>query len=284
MPNVTKQTTKPRKRKKGGKVVDRIQPIGFDKKDGIKINLYGRSGTGKTTLWATFPKPILAVVCSGGSQPGELRSINTPAYRKTINQVVIESSEEIKELVEYQKETNKYATIVLDHATGLQDYVLREVLGIDQAPAQLSWGVASQQQYGQVALQMKERLRSLLDLDCNVVIVAQEREFNTDSEGDLLMPFVGSALTPSVTGWLNPACDYICQTFIRQVSEQVTIKVGNKEVKKSRKGAGVEYCLRTAPDPVFITKFRLPKGVDLPDVIVDPDFDNINQLITGQGG
>jgi hypothetical protein len=86
-----------------------------------------------------------------------------------------------------------------------------------------------------------------------------------------------------VTGWLNPACDYICQTFIRQVSEQVTIKLGNKEVKKSRKGAGVEYCLRTAPDPVFITKFRIPKGVDLPDVIVDPDFDKINQLITGQG-
>lgn len=285
MPNVEKQTAKPtrRKRKRGGSVIDRIAPIGFDGNDGIKINLYGRSGTGKTTLWATFPKPILAVVCSGSSKPGELRSINTKEYRKTIKQVTIEKTDEIRELIQYQQAEEKFATVVLDHATGLQDTTLKEILGLDELPAQGSWGMAKQQDWGQCALQMKEMLRGLLSLDSNVVIVAQEREFNTDADGDLLMPFVGSALTPSVTGWLNPACDYICQTFIRQRTEDVETKVGNKTLKTKRVVKGVEYCLRTAPDPVFTTKFRLPRGTELPDVIVDPDFDQIHGLIMGQG-
>jgi len=284
MPNVTKQKPKKTRRKKTGSAVDRIAPIGFDEDDGIKINLYGRSGTGKTTLWATFPKPILAVVASGGSKPGELRSINTPEYRKTIHHTLIEKAGDIRELVDHQRDTEKFSTVVLDHATGLQDLVLKEILGLDDLPAQGSWGMARQQDWGQCALQMKELLRSLLSLDCNVVIVAQEREFNTDTEGDLLMPFVGSALTPSVTGWLNPACDYICQTFIRQRTEEKETKIGKKTVRTRSKVGGVDYCLRTAPDPVFTTKFRLPKGTELPDVVVDPTFDKINSLIQGQGG
>src|SRR5438105_14808538 len=68
---------------------------GWDLSEGIKIILYGRSGTGKTTLWATFPKPILVALCSGGSRPGELRSIDTPGNRKVIEPKVIRTSEDI---------------------------------------------------------------------------------------------------------------------------------------------------------------------------------------------
>lgn len=280
MPKVTKQ--KPTTRgKRTGSVIDRIAPIGFNKERGIKLNLYGRSGTGKTTLWATFPKPILALVCSGGNKPGELLSINTPAYRKSIRQVILEKSDDVGELVNYQNNGAEFQTLVLDHATGLQDLVLKEVLGLEEIPAQLSWGLATQQQYGQVALQMKERLRSLLNLDCNIVIVAQEREFNTDTQSDLLMPFVASALTPSIVGWLNPACDYLCQTFIRSKIEEKEVKVGNKMVKTQQRGSGVEYCLRTAPHDVYTTKFRLPKGTPLPDEIVDPTFEKLYKLIQG---
>lgn len=272
-------------------MIDRIAPIGFDGDDGIHINIYGRSGTGKTVFWATFPKPILAIVCSGSNKPGELRSINTLGYRKTIKQVAVEKTEEIFELIDYQSNEEKFATVVLDHASGLQDLKIKEILGLEDIPLALykvagkgeSWSLVSRQQYGQVAIEMKECLRALLSLSCNVVIVAQEREFNTESDDDLLMPFVGSALTPSITGWLNPACDYICQTFIRPKMINSMTKVGKKEIPTTKKGKGVEYCLRTAPDPVFTTKFRLPRGTELPDVIVDPNFDKIQKLIT-QGG
>lgn len=281
MPTVKKRTTKKKTTRKPKGVLDRIGPIDFGDNDGVRLNLYGRSGTGKTTLWSTFPAPILAIISSGSRKPGELRSINTPANRKRISQVALANTDEFKELVEHQAATDKFKTLVLDHGTGLQDLTLKEILGLDELPAQASWGTATQQDWGQCALQMKEMLRALLSLDCNVIIVAQEREFNTDSESSQLMPYVGSAMTPSVTGWLNPACDYICQTFIRQKMIAKKMKIGKKWVNRNEKTNEVEYCLRTGPNETYTTKFRLPKGTKLPEAIVDPTYQKIKALIDG---
>lgn len=261
-------------------VLDRIGPVSFTD-EGIKMLLYGRSGTGKTTLWATFPGPILVMVCSGGTKPGELRSVNTKEYRSKISQVVLETPEEVKEILDHVKDVGEYQTIVLDHASGLQDLVLKSILGIDELPAQKGWGLASQQQYGQCTLQCKEMLRSMLGLDANVVIVAQEREFNAESDSDLILPTVGAALSPSLTGWLNTACDYIVQTYIRSKSEVLKTKVGNQVVETINKLKGVDYCLRVGPDQTFTTKFRIPRGTTLPESILDPSYDKIMALISG---
>jgi hypothetical protein len=283
MPKVTRQVPVTKPKRRTGSAIDRIEEIDEGLDTGLKTNFYGRSGTGKTTLWSTFPKPILALICSGGNKPGELRSINTVENRKVIKRLVLEKSSDIDEAVEYLKngEGQKYKTAVLDHATGLQDIILKEVLGLVDIPVQLAWGTASQQQWGTIGIQMKERLRMLLGLSQNVVIVAQEREFDASSESSLLMPYVGSALSPSVTGWLNPAVDYICQTYIRKTMVTKQVKVLGKTTTMQTPGKGVEYCLRTAPDPVFTTKFRVPKGQPLPEEIVDPSYDKIIKLIKG---
>ncbi len=284
MPTIKKQSVRKKKRVvKSKNVIERIAPIYFDEDDGISINLYGKSGTGKTTLCGTFPGPILMVICSSLKKPGELRSINTAANRKKIKTVVLEKSSELKDIVEHVTESGNYATVALDNATGLQDLILKEVLGLEELPAQGSWGMAKQQEWGQVALQMKESLRALLNLDCNRVIIAQERAFNTDNDNDLLMPYVASALSPSVTGWLNPACDYVCQTFIQQKTVVKNVTIGKKKIQKTSRAKGVDYCLRTAPDPTFTTKFRIPKGGSLPEYIVDPTYAKIMKLIQ-QGG
>lgn len=283
MPKVVKQTPIG-KTAKGGviSVIDRIAPMSFDDDEGIKILLYGRSGSGKTTLWGTFPGPILSIIRSGGKKPGELRSLDTPANRKKIQQVVLGESKEVMDLVKYQEEEQKFKTLVLDHSTGLQDLVLAEILGLDpdDMPVQKSWGLATQQQYGQCTAQCKEYLRALLGLSCNVVIIAQEREFNTDNEAaEFLAPTVGAALSPSLTGWLNTAVDYICQTYIRQKTEIVTTKINGKEHQTLKKTKGVDYCLRVGPDAVYTTKFRQPKGYELPEAIIDPDYKKLMEQI-----
>ena len=283
MPIVQKQTTKPAIRKTGS-VIDRIAPIDFDDEQGIKILLYGRSGSGKTTLWSSFPAPILSVICSGGVKSGELRSLNTLENKKRIKQVVIEKSSEMKEVIEHVAETGSYKTLVLDHVSGLQDKILSEVLGLDELPAQIGWGVATQQQYGQMSLQCKEIMRAMLGLSCNVVVIGQERESHVEETSELLMPTVGVALTPSLAGWLNPAVDYVCQTFIRPTMVIKKTKIGDKIVETKTRGTGVEYCLRTAPHDIYTTKFRIPKGNKLPEVLVDPSYQAIKKLIDGQGG
>lgn len=261
-------------------VIDRIAPIDVD--DYVKMLVYGRSGTGKTTLWATFPGPILVMICSGGQRPGELKSINTAEYRGKIQQVVIQSTQEIPEVLDHVKRTGKYQTVVQDHASGLQDLTLKEILGLEELPAQKSWGMASQQQYGQSSLMCKEILRAILSLDTNVVIVAQEREFKAEGDSELINPTIGAALTPSVVGWLNPACDYIVHTFLQPKMVESKQTIGKQTSIIRTRGKGVEYCLRTGPHDVYQTKFRVPKGHTLPDAIEDPSYDKILKAIRGE--
>lgn len=273
MPIVKRQTTAPAPKRPA-------KANAWGMIDAIRMLTYGESGSGKTTLWSSFPGPIRVYVCSGGKKAGELRSIDTPEMRAKVDPVIIETVDQLRE--ELEEQASKFATTVLDHASGFADLVLKEILGINEIPTQKSWGMASQQQYGQQALQCKEFFRTLLNLPGHVVIVAQQRTFGgDDAQSDLIKPTVGAALSPSLAGWLNPACDFVVQTFKRPRMNTATNKINGKDVKTTSRGKGIEYCLRCEPHDVFITKFRLPKGRTLPDVIVDPDFSKILKVIQG---
>jgi hypothetical protein len=251
--------------------------------DSLRMLLYGESGSGKTTLASRFPDPLLWIICSGGNRPGELKSIDTPENRTRITPRVIRTTQLMRGYLE-EAADGRYATVVLDHATGLADLILKEILGLDDLPVQKGWGTASQQQYAQLSLQCKEIFRAILNLPTNVVIIAQQRTFGGKDDGgdpEILRPTVGAALTPSVTGWLNPACDYVCQMFKRPRMDRVKTSVGGKDRWIERRGKGVEYCLRVEPHDVFMTKFRIPGGVTV-DSIVNPDYDKLAALINGQ--
>ena len=272
MPVVKKQSRRVAKQSRGNGVLGRIAPVSLDDR-GIKMNVYGHSGTGKTTFACTFPKPLLLI----GTEDGT-RSVHNLG-KQGVDFVRLNQSDELAELVAHVRDGDYYQTVVLDTATMLQDMVLTEILGLKESLVQKSWGVAKQQDWGQCALQMKEHLRRLLDLPVNVVILAQEREFNNDTDSEVIEPFVASALTPSVVGFLNPACDYICQMYRRNKTEEKTSKIGKKEVTTKRRLKEVEYCLRTGPDATYATKFRVPKGTPLPEAVVDPDYDTVVSII-----
>lgn len=270
-------------------VLDRIEPMSFGEDDGIKMMLYGKSGSGKTTLAGSFPGRLLWIVCSAGKSPGELRSLNTAENRKRIKQVVLEHSDEIVELAD--KAAKDFDGFVLDHVTGYQDLVLGEIIG-KPVPEQKGWGIAQQQDYAQCALQCKEKLRHVLDLSINVVFVGQERENERREGSELMQPHVGVATIPSLAGWLNTAVDYIGNTFIRTAERTrmvSTIKgqparaVVEPVLMEDGRTQKAEYCLRTAPNPLFMTKFRAPKNsITVPSVIVDPDYAKIMAVIRGE--
>lgn len=280
MPKIEQQRggKQPRKPKAGAGILDRLGPMPeFD--SGIKMAVYGESGTGKTSLWSTFPKPICVAITSGIGM-GELRSVkNVPG----IEAVELIAEAELPDLVAMVRSSGKYATFVTDHITSLSDLVLKKILNLEEVPVQLAWGTATQSQWGEVGLRMKTLLRDVLSLECNVVLVAQERTFNAE-EGlsEVLSPYVNCALSPSVVGWLGPAVDYLVETFLRKQTAEQVIEVSGRQVKTKTETGKVEYCLRTGPNPVYKTKFRLPRGTPLPDVIVDPSYAKIKKLIDGQ--
>lgn len=278
---VVKKTTAARKKTaRPTSALDRIQPIGGP--EGLRINLYGHSGTGKTTLWATFPKPILALVCSGTKRPGETLSINTPENRKTIKQLPVKSLSDLVEVAEYQAESNEYATVVLDHLTSFQDVAIKEVTGLDTVPIQKDWGLVTQSQWGQVGAITKELLSKLLDLRCNIVIVAQQRTFSPgeDDQELELESFIASAATPTIVSFLNASVDYICQTLHRPKMVEKIITIKGKKKKQLVRVPGVDFCLRVSPHSNYASKFRTPTR-DRPEIIVDPTYDKIAALIKG---
>lgn len=248
----------------------------------VRMLCFGVSGTGKTTFAASHPGRIKWLVCSGGKKPGELRSIDTPENRKRIHPVVLNESEDFKREL---GDLDEYDAVVLDHASGLADILLKEILNVDELPEQRGWGTASQQQYGQLALQCKESFRALLNAPCDVIVIAQERVFGGADDGgsEIIKPTIGAALTPSVVGWLNPACDYVVQTYKRPKMVKKTITLNGKpQERNERVKDQVEYCLRTGPDDVVMTKFRVPRGTELPHSIVDPSWSKFLKIIAGK--
>lgn len=249
----------------------------------IKMALYGRSGSGKTTLYSSFPKPIGTMIASGAGETKSIRNV------EGIQAVRLEHYEQLLGFVEQQRINRRFKTMALDHASVYQDMVLSYVLGGREIPQQLTWQFATREEWGKVAAIMKECLIQLLRLECHVVIVAQEKAFNADEDyqaNGVLAPYVNCALIPSVTGWLGPQVDYLVETFKREetVTKTTKVKVGKeeKDVEEQVKTGKVQFCLRTAPHAVYETKFRLPKGTPLPDVIVDPSYEKIVNLIAGK--
>jgi AAA domain len=282
MPKITKTSARPVKKAKGS-IADLISGVEQDDDDGLKFTVYGKSGSGKTVFACTFPKPLLLIRAEKGTKSvKDVKGVSVyPKEDKAKKQRgVMTNADQFDDIIRYIQDTeHEFATIVLDTASALQELVLKRILGLDELPAQSSWGMASREQYGQCTLQMKEYLRALLELPQHVVIIAQERNFNDEGSSDLLMPTVGAALSPSVTGWLGPASDYVGQMHLRRktTTKKVTLAGKTKTITTDVKGA--DYCLRVGPDPVYTTKFRKPKAKELPEYIVDPDFDKIMAII-----
>lgn len=284
---VKKRTTPDEEDGRSG-ILGRLKAVEFDEDTGIKLCLYGRPATGKTSLWSTFPRPIVTAVCSGGNAPGELRSLGMEA-RKGVQAAPLKEARDLLDLVAYVEEEG-IKTFVIDHLTGVEDLILKELLGLDEIPRQRSWGLATRETYGQRAVMCKDLAFRILSLKCNVVLVCQEKVFEVEGAGDTIKPSVGPALGGSFGEWLFPACDYTVQTFkarkTKKVREKKQTKKGIQVIEKEVETDGIDYCVRTGPDVTYLTKFRVPIGTPLPDRLIVTNrtdtYERMMKLINGE--
>ncbi len=283
MPKATKQTMQPVKIEpisESGGVLSRIKPLA-EKPDGAKVLIFGNSKTGKSRMAATFPKPLLIIGTQDGTQ-------SIPDM-KGIDFVLIKSSDEFGEIVESLP--GKYKSAALDLASGLQDLITKEVLGLDEVPVQRTYGMTGgpgqdgRQIWGAIGMQFKERMKRFLALAdrerMDLCVIAHERNFSDDpaAQSDLIMPTIGAALTPSAAGWLHAECDILVQAFKRQQMKVTEDKVGEKKISVRRPTGKIEYCLRIGPHPIYLTELRRRRTDALPDAIVDPTFAKLMALV-----
>lgn len=256
-----------------GNPANRIKPISALVNNEISICIYGRPKTGKTRLAATFPKPLLIL----GTEDGT-KSIGGV---KDVDFVLLKKSTEVEELVDYAIGAKKYKSIVLDNVTQLQGMVLAEMLGLDEIPLQQHRSMIQNIDNQQYSLLTKTAINAVFKFNGNIIFAAHEKDFNEDSktQSDLILPTIGTGLSKAVANWLNGKCDYICQTYIRDKVNKEEVSPGVFIDTPSGKG---EYCLRIGAHAVYMTGFRVPIGAKLPDVIVNPTYQKIYDIITGK--
>lgn len=240
---------------------------------------YGRSGTGKTTVAASFPKPILLldVSDSGDESVADVTGLEVMDVR----------SWDDFEIAYWwlKKHPKHYKTLVVDTASQLQIMAIKKVLEdkgkSDERAGE--WGVMTKQEWGQVASLMKMWITNLRDLPMEVVIVAQDRVFNVGDEdaAEGLDPEVGPGLSPSIARHLNASFHWIGCTFVRSRTVKVKLKNPPKGKSPYVERSKIEYCMRVGPNPTYITKMRKPKDITPPDVIVDPTYDKLIGIIKG---
>lgn len=241
--------------------------------------LYGRSGTGKTTLACTFPKPVLLVDINDEGTD------SVTNYSDDDLQVWdIDNPQEIDDVYWWLKEHSKrFKTVIIDTITMLQTKKVEEVSGTLLAKGDKfagDWGTMTKQDWGQVASWLKTRITRFRNLPMNVIFVAQERTFNVDTDDEgavgLIDPEVGPSLSPSVKNHLNAAVGLLGNTYIRRRIIEKKDAAG-----KSTKQKKFDYCFGIGPSDIYARKVRKPKRIDLPEVIVDPDYEDLIAIIQG---
>ena len=90
------------------------------------ITLYGRPGTGKTTIACTGPKPLLLIdVKDKGTDSGKREDLEPG----DITVFELEDFDEIYEVYDYiQDNPERFKSVAIDHMTALQDFCYQKAM------------------------------------------------------------------------------------------------------------------------------------------------------------
>lgn len=256
------------RKKKSSSILSKAESV-KDIEQKVSACLYGRSGTGKTTLLGTFPKLLLLDIGERGTDS----IANTEAKR-----IRIDSWEDLEEVYwELKDGDHGFETVGLDALHSLQILAIQYM---KRKSGKKEEDQTSQRDFGQASGLMCEwiaNFRDLVDEGLNVVFLVHDRvsEVDTEDDAEVIMPEVGPRLMPSVSGFLVGACNVVGNTFIK---ERITkSKVAGQPSKRE-----IQYCLRVGPHSYYHSKIRVPKGYEVPEYIVDPTYDKLVSVIKGR--
>lgn len=249
-------------------ILSRAKPVA-ELKLIITALFYGRSGSGKTTVAGTFPKPLLIL------DIGE-RGTDSLSSMEGVDVITVNNWGELEEIYWALKEGTEYKTVVIDAVHTMQNQAIQEARELANKKDK---DMTSQRDMGQATGLMNQwnySFRDLRDDGINVVFLAHDRlrETDTDDGVDSISPEVGPNVMPNVGKTLMGAVNIIGYTYIREVAEK---KVPGKKADTRR-----EYCMLLGANSVYNTKVRSPKENVTPEFIVDPSYDKLVAVIKGE--
>lgn len=251
--------------------------------------------SGKTTLAAQFPKPILFVSCEPANCGG-VQSVSdvedATVIRVELNPLPGEKlagREKVKAIGQELVKVNHFQTVVLKTVTSLQEVITDEMKRENPG---LPWaGKGSKDTYQMRSDRFKEAVRPFLDLKhVNVVILAQEKDHNPPSDEKTGFPdlkakllqtmqqgsFMAPALGAALVTWVNDACGYILQIYEDEVTEEIQVptidaqgRPGPPSVQRVPTGRRQRH-LRLKYHPNFAAGGKWNFDPNLPEAITAP--------------
>ena len=269
----------------------------------VKLCIYGRNRSGKTTLAAMIAqaairktgKPSLIISAEPDENGGATSISNiegiilarvTPPNRP-IKGDKVKGSAKVVAIATQLAEDNPFAWVFLDTATSLQDVVLVEIMGLPKIPEMLSWGFVPDGVYQQRAEKLRETVRPLLGLtNCSVGILCQEKDHNaaeerggkskilhTMQQGSFMAPALGATNAQ----WLQDNCGYVVQIYEDEVTQEIAVPMNDQSGKPlppviQLVGTGKrQRHLRLLYHPNFAAGGRWHYNRDMPEWVTAPD-------------
>lgn len=274
--------------------------------DNVKAVFYGGNRTGKSTLAATFPKPMLFVSFEPTRTGGLDSVVRTPGckvlVRGTHFHTFAEASNVGYELL--HGSGMGFRTVVIDSATSFEEFALESILAKSgkTLPEQMEYGIVSSEEYRDRSSRAKTGLGAFLALPCNVVVTAKEKDHNPPKEEKYsskgkLMPdmrpkflrglgpesLYGPSLGGATAGWLNDACGLIGRLYWApetSVSESVSDVAGERIVSRVESETG-EYVLRLRlkQHPNYMGGLRAADPTKVPAYLDNPTYESLIRIV-----
>lgn len=227
------------------------------------------SGTGKTTLFSTFPgKKLLIDVKDKGTESAKGKNTDE------IDVFPVDKFDDLYDLYDYIQDQledgDPYEVVCIDTLTKLQDLCREKVLEEEKKSSMTI------QLHGYVAEYMKEIIdlyKNLSEEGITPIFLCQMKSVGGEGEGeDQLMPEVGPELQKSTRTYLNAVTRVLAQTYIQ---ENITSKAGKVD-------RHIEWRLRIGPNPFYMTKVTKSKDVTVPMYVADPTYDKLMDAMAGK--
>ena len=222
--------------------------------------IYGKSGSGKTALGGTFPKPMLYVkIGDDGS--------NTIKNYEGIKVIEIESYKDLKEISKELLKDKKYKSVFLDTFS----LIVNE--WSDENAVRKSKRM-TQQMWGDLKTDTEELIRLLHQVAETHIVVLSCHEASDAFEGmeDEILPDIRPSVSKGVRTYLEGMANFGIHCI--KIMKEVDTENGTKEVTK--------FAVNLGANPYYWTKLQIDPAIKVPKMVFNPSYDKIIKLIGGK--
>lgn len=221
--------------------------------------LYGKSGTGKTRVAATFPKPLLyAQIGDDGS--------NTIALVEGVKGVHLNTPEDLKTLAKELLKDTYYKTIVVDtFSLFVQEWTDQKVIKKNKRMTQQLWGDLKTDQEEIIKLMNKLARKRIVVLTCHESIDSIE------GMEDEITPDVRPSVSKGARTYLEGMANYGIHTtkLLKEVTKGNTTRTV------------VKYAADIGPNPYYWTKLQIDPSIKVPSRVINPTYEKFMKIING---